>query len=118
MEKPLTLRILSMATAVVGCLRVYAGVSTLSKNWDYLSQTGQMTYIIIENFFIGLLIILSGIFLFYGKSAGRLMLILGIFISLVINYINFGRIADVALLTFITILYFVIPDIQRYFSKK
>ena len=36
MEKPMTLKILSIITAIVGCLRVYAGISGLSKNRDYL----------------------------------------------------------------------------------
>jgi preprotein translocase subunit Sec61beta len=118
MKKPLTLKILSLVTAIIGCLRVYSGVFAISKNWDYLSQTNQMPYIIIANFLVGLLVILAGLFSFYGKSSGRMILIAGIAISLIINFVNFRKIDNVALLTLIAILYFVIPDIQKYFSQK
>ena len=50
MEKPMTLKILSIITTFVGCLRVYSGISILSKKWDYLSQSGQIPYIIVINF--------------------------------------------------------------------
>ena len=118
MEKPLTLKILSIITVFLGCMRVFAGISTLSENWDYLSQSGQMPYIIIENFLVGLFVILSGVFLFSGKSSGRLILIIGIIISLIINFIYFGKISRLALLTLVAISYFVIPDIQKFFSGK
>ena len=118
MEKPMTLKILSIITTLLGCLRVYAGISILSEKWDFLSQTGQIPYIIIDNFLVGLFVILSGTFLFYGKSAGRFILIAGIVVSLAINFINYGRPGKVALLTLVAMLYFVLPDIQKYFSKN
>ena len=118
MEKPMALKILSIVTALVGCLRVYSGVATLSKNWDYLSQSGQIPYIIIANFLVGLFVILAGIFSFYGKSAGRFILITGIAACLAVNLIYYKKTGNVALLLFIAMLYFVIPDIQKYFSKK
>ncbi len=118
MEKPMTLKILSIITTFVGCLRVYSGISILSKKWDYLSQSGQIPYIIIINFLVGLLVIWAGVFSFYGKSAGRLILVAGIAICLAVNLLYFKRPGNIALLTLIAMFYFVIPDIQKYFSRK
>ena len=118
MEKPMTLKILSIITAIVGCLRVYAGISGLSKNWDYLSQSNQIPYLIIANFLVGLFIIWAGIFSFYGKNAGRFILIAGIIVCLAVNLIYYRKPGNIALPTLLAMFYFVIPDIQKYFSKK
>lgn len=117
MEKPSTLKILSILTILFGVIRIIASIVAFTMAAKYLNSE-IIAHIILEYLLSGPLILVSGILLFSGKKTGRLLLIIPVITGITINILSFGLLKTIFPLIIILALLYVIPSINEYFSKN
>ncbi len=121
MKIPKALRVVSIILIVSGAIRLIAGfLGFIVFRGFYDENPDIVIQVIIENFVAGPLILISGLLLLKGKAIGRILMVIGAFISWVAPFIISKEysIGSLVISGVLIAILFLEDNIKLYFSNK